>query len=297
MRGQEMAEGFPIPRQDGVPRPDGATDHRESAPDVPATPEEPPGRGSSATATTDAGASVVAWGDRVRGGGRAGRSLGRLARDGRLLPMVAGLGALAFFGSLVEEWAVTRIPDGGENAVGDASMIELTNGLGQITTFGAGYLIGVLGVLGCLALVFFGTPGSRHNARVAGLAGVGAVLAVLAGATGSLDAVVTDRLQVYGQVEGMETIHGRGLVLAYLGTGIFGLTLLLAGRFVPAPGVDRPAPPGAGANSGGVDADQREQSDWPWRRPRSADPSEPVDDDGRGAPIDLTVSPTKPFVR
>lgn len=293
-----MSDGFPIPRQDGVSRPGEPTGHRESVPPVTVTPEAPPDPAAPAWATPDADAVVLSAGGPVRGGGRAGRALGRLARDGRPLPMVAALGGLAFFGSLVEEWTVTRIPDDSEIP---QNMIELTSGLGQMSTFGTGYLVGVLGVLGCLALVFFGTPGLRHNARVAGLAGAGTVLAILAGATGSLHSIALDRWQVYGEIEGLATEHGRGLVLAYVSTGILGLVLLLAGRFVPAPGPDRPAPTAADAAraAGTTEADQPdqpEQSDWPWRRPRPAGRPEP-DDDGRGAPIDLTVTPTKPFVR
>ncbi|MEO3746007.1 hypothetical protein [Plantactinospora sp. B5E13] len=290
-----MSDGFPIPRQDGVSRPGEPTGHREPAPPVTVTPEASPDPAAPAWATPDADAVVVSSGEPVRGGGRAGRALGRLARDGRPLPMVAALGALAFFGSLVEEWTVTRIPDDSEIP---QNMIELTSGVGQMSTFGTGYLVGVLGVLGCLALVLFGTPGLRHNARVAGLAGAGAVLAILAGATGSLDSIALDRWQVYGEIDGLVTEHGRGLILAYVCTGILGLVLLLAGRFVPAPGADRPAPTTAGTSTsaGTTDADQPEQSDWPWRRPRPAGRPEP-DDDGRGAPIDLTVTPTRPFVR
>ncbi|MEN3610248.1 hypothetical protein AAH979_11915 [Plantactinospora sp. ZYX-F-223] len=271
-----MPDDVSIPRQDG---PDG---RRDTGPEDPARP------GDDAEPTPD-GASIVSWGDRPGTGGRAGLALRRLGRDSRLVPVVGAAGAAAVFASLIGDWAVTSMTvEGAENAV------ALGSGVVDMSTFGTAYLVGVFGVLGCLALVLFGSPGVRHNARVVGLAVSGAVLGVLVATTGSLD-TLADRWQMYGQLDGMVIEYGQGLVLAYVGTGGFGLALLLAGRFVRRSAV-APAPAAEpGAPAGPLPA---EESDWPWRRPRAAGTAEVADDDdGRPPPIDLTVTPTKPFAR
>ncbi|AVT40054.1 hypothetical protein [Plantactinospora sp. BB1] len=249
---------------------------------------EDPARSGDEAETTPDGASIVSWGDRPRTGGRAGLALHRLGRDSRLVPVVGAAGAAAAFASLIGDWAVTSMTvEGAENAV------ALGSGVADMSGFGTAYLVGVFGVLGCLALVVFGSPGVRHNARVVGLAVAGAVLGVLLATTGSLD-TLADRWQMYGQLDGMVIEYGQGLVLAYLGVGGLGLALLLAGRFVRRGAVDRApaAEPGAPAGQPGPP----EESDWPWRRQRTAGaPEMPDDDDGRPPPIDLTVTPTKPF--
>jgi hypothetical protein len=275
-----MSSDLPIPRQD---RPVGQ--HESAYGDPPAPRDE--------TETTADGASVVSWGDSPRSGRRAGLALSRLGRDGRLVPVVAVFGAGAIFASLLGDWAVTIMPTEGSPS---GSTVELASGVADLATFGTAYLVGVLGMIGCLALVFFGSPEIRHNARVLGLAVTAVVIGMLAAVTNSLDSLTND-WQVYGELEGMVmTAYGQGLILAYLGTGGLGLALLLAGRFVrrtsaaPAPG------DGAGTPTGPAGPVTSEETDWPWRRrPRSASQPAPDDGDDRPAPIDLTVTPTKPF--
>ncbi|GIG88988.1 hypothetical protein [Plantactinospora endophytica] len=279
-----MPDDVSIPRQDGsVPRREGPDGRRDAG-------GEDPAPSGGATDTTPDGAGVVSWGDPPRTGGRAGLMLHRLGRDGRLVPVVGVAGAGAVFASLVGDWAVTSM-----TVEGAESSVTLGSGVADMSGFGTAYLVGVFGVVGCLALVFFGSPRVRHDARVAGLAVAGAVLGVLFATAGSLD-TLADRWQMYGQLDGMTIEYGQGLVMAYVGTGGLGLALLLAGRFVrrsaaePAPAAE----PGTPAPTGQVPP--QEESDWPWRRPRAASaPEVPDDDDGRPPPIDLTVTPTKPF--
>ncbi|MBF9128112.1 hypothetical protein I0C86_03760 [Plantactinospora sp. S1510] len=273
-----MSSDLPIPRQD---RPVG---HQDTAPDDPSAP------GDETEPTAD-GASVVSWGDSPRNGRRASLVLSRLGRDGRLVPVVAILGAGAIFASLLADWAVTVMPTEGSPT---GAPIGLASGVADLATFGTAYLVGVFGMIGCLALVFFGSPGIRHNARVLGLALTAAVIGMLVAVTGSLDSLTND-WQVYGELGGLVTAYGRGLGLAYLGSGGLGLALLLAGRFVRRTATTVVPDDGAATPTGPADPATPEESDWPWRRPRSASAPDPDDEDDRSTPIDLTVTPTKPF--
>ncbi|MGI5212687.1 hypothetical protein [Plantactinospora sp. CA-290183] len=275
-----MSHDFPIPRQDS--RQDGPAG--EDDPTAATTPDGIAG-------TTPDGAAVVAWGGADHDGRRTPPALARLGRDGRLVVVVAALGALAAFAAMADEWAITTLPPG---ITSSETPVQVADGLAQMSTFGTGYLLGILGLLGCLGLVFFGSVPVRHNLRILGLALAVGVLGVLATATLSLDAL-SDRWRMYGEVDGLRVDYGRGLILAYLGTAGLGLALLLAGRFVPR----RPGPgPAAGGPAGSTDpAAAAEEPDWPWRRPRAATTLPDPDDDGddRPPPIDLTVTPTRPF--
>ncbi|MBE1486014.1 hypothetical protein [Plantactinospora soyae] len=270
-----MSSDLPIPRQDR------SAGRQESAPDDPPQPRD------EIDTTTDT-PSIVSWGERPRGGRLANLAISRLGGDARLVPVVGILGAGAVFASLLGDWTVTIMPTEGTSS---DSPVELASGVGELATFGTAYLFGVLGMIGCLALVFFGSPGIRHNARVLGLTFSAVVLGVLVAVTGSLDSL-TNGWQVYGELEGLTIEYGQGLVMAYVGTGGLGLALLLAGRFVRRTGTATGPGDGGGTPTGPATP---EESDWPWRRPRSASEPEPDDGDDRSAPIDLTVTPTKPF--
>lgn len=282
-----MPDDVSIPRQDGsASRRDGSAARRDGAPLA----EDPAGPGEG-VATAPEGASIVSWGGSARTGRRGGALLSRLGRDARLVPVIGAAGAVAAFASLLGDWAVTTMP--AENVPTDTP-VTLGSGVADMSAFGTAYLVGVFGVVGCLALVVFGSPGVRHNARVAGLAGAGVTLGVLLATAGTLDAL-GDRWQVYGELEGMTIEYGQGLVLAYVGTGGLGLALLLAGRFVRRSAAGAAPPAGPEVPAGPATP---EESDWPWRRPRTAQAArESGDDDGLPPPIDLTVTPTKPFTR
>jgi len=275
-----MSSDLPIPRQD---RPA----------DRPEPPSVEPREPAAGAGTTADGASVVSWGEPPRTSRRTGMALGRLGRDGRLVPVVALLGAAAVLGSLFTDWILTSMPVDGNPT---ANRVELASGVADLKALGTGYLVGVFGVIGCVALVLFGSPGVRHNARVLGLACTGLVFGLLAAISGSLDEF-SDIWSVYGELEGLTNTYGRGVVLAYLGLGALGLALLLAGRFVPQPLTGPTSAGPSGATTAPVDPATAEESDWPWRRRRAASPAELDNDDDRSAPIDLTVTPTKPFTR
>jgi len=283
-----MSHDFPIPRQDN---------HQDGPPDGVRDSRQPDGRGEpDADAGTPSdgrsdGLAIVEWGEpAATGRRRAWQALAGVGRDGRVVPVIAGLGAVATFASLVGEWTIIRIP--GDVDATDAIPIQLVNGVADVATFGTGYLIGVLGLISCLALVFFGAPAVRHNARVIGLAGSAGVLGVLVAATLWLD-TLTDRGLMYSQIDGLRIEYGRGLLMAYVGIGGLGLAFLLAGRFITRP--TGGAGPPAGSADPEAPGDGAGDSDWPWRRPRPA--TEPERDDDGLAPIDLTVTPAAPFVR
>jgi|GEM_PF-3443746 hypothetical protein len=285
-----MSQDFPVPRQDRPRRPDGPDDRPEPTPEVRDVAPQ--------VATPDGAVDVVASGRRPGAGGRGRRLLHRLTRDGRPVPAAGALGALAAFGSLVEDWMVFRLP--AETGIRSDEPVVLASGVAELPTFGPVYVLGVLAATVSLALVLFGSPGIRRNARVAGLAVTGVVLGVLVALAGSLDRVTVRQWDSFGQFDGLATTeHGRGLVLAFVGTGLLGLALLLAGPFVRAAGATDPSPAAGADRADTADpADGRPETgpDWPWYRPRAGRASrEPTDGEDDGTPIDLTVTPTKPF--
>ncbi|RZU72354.1 hypothetical protein EV384_0715 [Micromonospora kangleipakensis] len=224
------------------------------------------------------GTTVVEWGEgEPEPPGRAGRSLAGLGRDHRLPLVLAGLGAVAAVASLIGEWLVMTVPNGGPE--GNTS-IRVPGGVAHVDGFGVGYLVGLLGLAGAVALALGGTPAVRHNARVAGLGLAVAVLAVLTATTFSLDDL-GQRTLFYSSEAGIRVDYGRGLVTAFLATVLLAAALHLSGRTAPAraaaePGAEPEAgPPGRGR-----------------RRERGR-----ADDDLPPAPADLTVRPTVPFAR
>jgi hypothetical protein len=236
--------------------------------------------------------AVMQWGDgdgdeRARPR-RVARFLAELRLDRRLGPLVGGLGAVAGYASLVGEWTITTLPDGR----GDGSTsLQVPAGVAEIGGFGIGYLFGLFGLVACLALVLFGAaPTVRHSARVAGLATAGSLLVVLLAATATLHDA-TERQFRFDPVGGYQVEYGRGLVMAFAATALFGLAHYLCGPLVqralartaggPDGDPDDPAEAGRPGGRGG----------WPRRR-RDAEPEPPA-----AAPSDLTVTPAAPFAR
>jgi hypothetical protein len=287
-------------------------------------PHDPPiprqdGRSEPETLTREV--TTVEWGEaepnRRR---RTPRWLDGISHDERLVPVIAGLGVVAVIASLIGEWTVTIVPNAGP----DGEAIVLSDGVADVATFGAGYMVGVLGIVGCASLVLYGSPAVRHNARILGLTLAGAVLVLLVAASSAL--MDTTERPLVGPDDGTRMEYGRGLTMAYLGTLAIGLALMLAGRFVrrPATGVTgaplaQPHPPADGADpyTGGAEAvagstgagdptasggpatpdgvpqptGPVHHPGWLWRRPRAR--QDPADD--RPAPSDLTVGPVAPF--
>jgi hypothetical protein len=236
--------------------------------------------------------ATVEWGGAEPiGRGRLGRFLAGLRLDRRLAPAVAGLGAVAGCASLVGEWTVTSVAGSGPDG---SAAAQVPAGVGEVGGFGTAYLVGLFGLVACLALVFFGSsPAVRHSARVAGLATAVALLAVLVAAASSLDRAAERRL-LYAPDDGFRIEYGRGLVMAFVGTALFGLALYLTGRLIltgrPVAGPDGPDRAAGAAGDHG-----RPGGGWPWRR-RGPAPEEDPDPD-QGGPSDLSVTATIPFAR
>ncbi|MBQ0903661.1 hypothetical protein [Micromonospora sp. U21] len=227
------------------------------------------------------GPAVIEWGaDDPTPPRRFGRSLAGLTRDPRLPLLLAGLGAVAGVASLVGEWLVMTLPNGGPEG---NSTIEVRVGVSEVGGLGVGYLVGLLGLVCTVALALRGTAAVRPNARLAGLTLTGALLALLAAATGTLDDP-GQRSLYYSPQDGFGVEYGRGLVMAFTACVLLGLALRLAAA---AP-IGAPAGPAAD-DRGGDDAAGRG-----WRRRRDRDP---VDEDGPPAPADLTVTSAVPFAR
>ncbi|MCI4063330.1 hypothetical protein MRQ36_12390 [Micromonospora sp. R77] len=242
-----MSQDLPVPRQDR--RPDGTT--------------------------------VVEWGDTgTTSPGRLGRSLADLGRDRRLPPVLAGLGAVAAVASLVGEWLVMTVPNGGPEG---NTPIRVPAGVSDVAGFGVGYLVGLLGLAVAVALALSGTAAVRRNARVAGLGLAAALLAVLTATALSLDDS-GQRTLFYSSEEGFRVEYGRGLVTAFLATALLAAALHLSGRSTAEP----VGPAAEGADDGSDPAEPPPVHRR--RRARSVDERPP-------APADLTVEPTVPFAR
>ncbi|MEV0427651.1 hypothetical protein [Micromonospora sp. NPDC050495] len=241
-----MSQDLPIPRQD----------HRSDDP------------------------TVVEWGDTEPSPpGRLGTSLAGLARDHRLPPLLVGLGAVAAIGSLVGEWLVMTVPNGGPE--GNVA-VRIPGGVAEVSGFGVAYLVGLLGLAAAVALALRGTPAVRHNARVAGL-GLGAtVLAVLIATAASLDHT-SQRSLFFSPEDGLQVEYGRGLVSAFAATVLLTAALYLSDRAR----AGRPGPAEAD-----TEADPAPAERIPNRRRRHSDA-----DGVPAGPADLTVQPTVPFAR
>ncbi|TNH25599.1 hypothetical protein FHG89_22840 [Micromonospora orduensis] len=219
------------------------------------------------------GPAVIEWGgdDDPAPARRFGRSLAGLTRDPRLPLLAAGLGAVAGVASMVGEWLVMTLPNGGPEG---NSSIEVPAGVNEIGGFGIGYLVGLLLLVCTVALALGGTAAVRTNARLVGLTLAGALVALLVAATATLNDP-GQRNFFYSPQDGFRAEYGRGLVMAFVACVLFGVALRLA----PTARVEDDRPMGG---TGPL-----------WPRRRHGDPVE--DEDGLRAPADLTVTPTTPF--
>ncbi|SIQ53913.1 hypothetical protein [Micromonospora avicenniae] len=198
---------------------------------------------------------------------RPRRSLAGLGRDRRIPQLLAGLGALAGVASLVGEWVVMTLPDGGREG-----SLEVPAGVADVNGFGVGYLVGLLGLVCAVALALRGTPTVRPNARVLGLALAGALLVLLTVTASELDD--STRRLFYSPEEGFRIEYGRGLAMAFVACVLLAAALQLAPNAAP---LDEDAPAGA-----------------VFRRRRRSARDEP---DDVPPPADLTVQPAVPFAR
>jgi hypothetical protein len=209
-----------------------------------------------------------------------------LAADRRLVPIAASVAAVGVFASLVSEWQLTTV---GRNVFGgDAGTVQIPTDTADLGVLGTGYLLGVFLVVPMMVLTMFGPPAVRRHARLIGLSVCGTLLGVVLSLVMSLGEQSRTFAGVYNTLEGAEgnvqVAYGRGLWCALAGVLFALLALALAGRHLP----DRVAEPAAGEQTGDAPAEV-----WSWRRPPAgmADGGDPTVPE----PLDLTVSPAKPF--
>lgn len=183
----------------------------------------------------------------------------------RLAWVLAGLGALALFGSLVGEWQVLHQDAPDFAFPGEESDPErLALGIGSVLVWGTGWLVGGLLLAACAALALAGQPPLRSHARTVGLALAAVELVLLAGAAVAL---TEESLYTLGRPE-IEISLGRGVYAAVASVVLLGGALFLAG---PVPESSPAAPAAAGGDTAGPPAPAYQE------------------------PADLTVAPAEPF--
>ncbi|MFV2008275.1 MULTISPECIES: hypothetical protein [unclassified Micromonospora] len=217
--------------------------------------------------------------------------------------LLAAVGVLAAAGSLGGVWLTFEIPG---IDVGNGGPYAAAVRLAELGAFGTGYLLGLLALLVCAALTLFGSHRNRPDTRIAGLTIGAGLVALLVTVMLNGDELIRSSLQVPAEMEVLVS-RGTAVTAGLVGVGALLLALYLAGR--TAAGRSGTTGSGGADIEGGVDhgrgLDGSERpatgdpagpapapTDLPWRRPRDTAP-EP----GGGAPADLTVGPTAPFVR
>lgn len=250
----------------------------QDAPPQPADPDE---------------ATVVQWGDESDAPRRrpaVSRFAAGLAGDRRLIPLAVTLGGAALFLSLISEWQVTVLSSGffGDGQAGNR---PFGAGVADLGGWGSGYLAGLFLLVGAVVLMLFGPPVVRSSARLAALSTGGVLLALLAAMGADLTGTsgLGHGLELHLTEDQVAIDYGRGLWCAVVGVAAVTAGAYLAGRHLPT--VAAPDATQASPDTYPETATDTDPVDWPWRRPRMADPDEPAP----GAPLDLTVSPATPF--
>ncbi|MEJ3742408.1 hypothetical protein WEI85_03815 [Actinomycetes bacterium KLBMP 9797] len=233
------------------------------------------------------------------------RALGSARHKRLVAPVAAALGALALFGSLVSDWQVLTVTEiDGAGIAPEATLPRVASGLHDLAGWTAGYLVGVLALVGCVGLVLFGAPAIRAHARVLGLTTAGVLTGLLIAIASYLgeSSPVLQQAGPFGFDPDdlrYDLTYERGMTFAFLGIGALAAALYLAGSLTPAARTASSAPhataaPADGAAADGAVGEAAEEEDWPWRRPGAKRTEEP--ESALPEPIDLTVTPTAPFV-
>jgi hypothetical protein len=194
-----------------------------------------------------------------------------LATDRRVPVLVAGLGAVAVFASLVSEWQVTAVEPIDYEGDGEVRPVQLLpTDLFDLGGIGAAYLFGLFLLVMSATLVLFGPAAGRRYARLAGF-GAGGMLIVLLLAMvqllGSETRLISRYFIMELAAEQNAVSYGRGLWCALAGVSATLLALWLTSR-------------------------EPDSEEGPrWVRAATADEEEP----GLEAPLDLTIEASAPF--
>ncbi|MFV2087621.1 hypothetical protein [Micromonospora sp. LOL_021] len=266
-----------------------------------------PGPGRWTAVAERLSGATTATVDRARAA--AGTRLGTPGRGNLPSLLLAAVGVLAAAGSLGGKWLAFEIPG---IDVGTGSPYAAAVRLADLGTFGTGYLLGLLALLVCAALTLFGSHRNRPDTRIAGLTVGAGLVALLVTVMLNSDELIRSSLQVPTEMEVLVS-RGTAATAGLVGVGALLLALYLAGRTTAGRGgitggggttggggadIGGGAEPGRGSNGSGRPATgdpagtAPAPTDLPWRRPPNDGP-----DPGGGAPADLTVGPTAPFVR
>jgi hypothetical protein len=188
-----------------------------------------------------------------------------LGGDHRVAPLIAGLGGVAAFASLISEWQVTTV-DGlmyGADEVGETKM--LPTDLFDLGGVGAAYVVGLFLLAIAVLLAIRGPEAGRRYARLAGFGAGGVLLALLLASVqllGAQSRQVTSFYKIALDSEHMTVALGRGLWCAIAAVAAALVALWLAGRATAGP------------------------------RPERVQAPEPAADE----PLELSITPAEPFV-
>ncbi|GIF07658.1 hypothetical protein [Actinoplanes siamensis] len=184
--------------------------------------------------------------------------------DRRVAPLIAGLGGVAAFVSLISEWQVTTV-DGlvyGADEVGETKMLPAD--LFDLGGGGAAYVGGLLVLAVTVVLAVSGPRAGRRYARLSGLSAGGVLFALLLAMIqllGEQSRLISRFYTIEVDAEHLRVALGRGLWCALAGVAAAMIALWLSGS----------------------------------ARERPAKPAEPADPE-MAEPLELSITPAEPFV-
>jgi hypothetical protein len=202
-------------------------------------PPTPPGSPS------EAAPAVVEWGDADAPPHRPSAP-GGPRRDRAVVLLVAGLGALALFASLLSDWQSTTISTSlfRPPEAQSAGSRVLQTSVGDLDAWGSGYLAGLVALVGATAVLLFGPPAAAHLTRVLSLSTAAVLLALLTGLAVDLGqrSMALDNLAYLGEIGTNRLDLGRGITCAFIGVAALALAAQLSRRLTARPAA--PIPPG-----------------------------------------------------
>lgn len=195
--------------------------------------------------------------------------LRELGSDRRVPTLLAGLGGVAAFASMISEWQVTTMRDVvfADGEVGEARVFPA--GLIELGGPGAAYLTGLFLLVTAVVLTLCGPAAGRRYSRLAGLGVGGVQLALVLGMVqmlGRRSLLYSPFLSVQIDDEAPAIDYGRGVWCALAAVAATLAALWLAGR-----------------------AARPEHGPAPRSRSRVEDDSVP------GTPLELSITPAAPF--